>query len=122
MLSHDDSSGFRRCFVTVSCRTARDPDADVAGTMGKMIRDDSGGTSSPGFSGAGTNDTPTTAIQGTGASGGDGDYFGMIFGSGTSLPPPPTSISLIFLSLLIILAMSTITSHGALLSFPLLSL
>ncbi|KAG5239655.1 pectate lyase [Salix suchowensis] len=92
-----------------------------AGVFGDP-RDDSGGTSSPGFSGAGTNDTPTTAIQGTGASGGDGDYFGMIFGSGTSLPPPPTSISLIFLSLLIILAMSTITSHGALLSFPLLSL
>ncbi|KAL9402732.1 hypothetical protein Peur_006581 [Populus x canadensis] len=94
-----------------------------AGVFGDP-RDDSGGISNPGFSGAGTSTvTPTTGTQGTGASGGtDGDYFGMIFGSGSSLPRPPTSISLIFLSLLIILALSTITNNGALLSFPLLSL
>ncbi|KAI9389351.1 hypothetical protein POPTR_008G032700v4 [Populus trichocarpa] len=94
-----------------------------AGVFGDP-RDDSGGISNPGFSGAGTSTvTPTTGTQGTGAGGGtDGDYFGMIFGSGSSLPRPPTSISLIFLSLLIILALSTITNNGALLSFPLLSL
>ncbi|KAJ6909284.1 pectate lyase 13 isoform X1 [Populus alba x Populus x berolinensis] len=93
-----------------------------AGVFGDP-RDDSGGISNPGFSGAGTSTvTPTTGTQGTGASGGDGDYFGMIFGSGSSLPRPPASISLIFLSLLIIIALSTITINGALLSFPLLSL
>ncbi|KAG6758542.1 hypothetical protein POTOM_038900 [Populus tomentosa] len=84
-----------------------------------LHRDDSGSISTPGFSGGGTSSTTNTGVQGSGSSGGDGDYFGMIFGSGA---PPPTSTSLIFLSLLIILILCTITNHVALESFPLLSL
>lgn len=53
---------------------------------------------------------------------GDGDYFGMIFGSGaapTQLSPPTT---MLLLSLLIILTLYITTNHGGSLSLTSLSL
>lgn len=85
-------------------------------------REENGGISDPGFNGGGTS-AGTTNTGSTGSTGGDADYFGMIFGSGGAPPSlPPTSSSSIFLSLLIILILYTciVTNHGTILSFPLL--
>ncbi|PON98649.1 Pectate lyase [Trema orientale] len=75
----------------------------------------------PGFSGGGIS-TGTTSNTGHGSSSGDdGDYFGMIFGSGASASPPaPSSSFAIFLSLSIILVMHFTINCGTLLSLPLL--
>ncbi|OAY45823.1 probable pectate lyase 13 isoform X1 [Manihot esculenta] len=54
--------------------------------------------SGPGFSGYGSS-TGTTNTGSVGSSGGDSDYFGMIFGSGA---PQPTCASSIFLCILIL--------------------
>lgn len=75
-----------------------------------LYREETGSFTYPGDSG--------TTNTGNGKSGGgdDGDYFGMIFGSGAPPPPPSTSIASIFLSFLIILILYSVTNHGALLS------
>lgn len=67
------------------------------------------------YGGGSTTGDSASGSGGSGSSGGgDGDFFGMIFGSGAP-PPPATSSPLIFLSLLIILVLYTITNQGALL-------
>ncbi|XP_065871388.1 probable pectate lyase 13 [Euphorbia lathyris] len=71
-----------------------------AGVFGDP-REDTGDISNPGFSGVGTTNTGTS-----GSTGGDGDYFGMIFGSAA---PPPLSIFSIFL--IIILSLYTLATH-----------
>ncbi|WRX11605.1 hypothetical protein QQP08_004092 [Theobroma cacao] len=73
-------------------------------------REETGSFSYPGYSSGGSSSTST----GSAGSGDDGDYFGMIFGSGSPLPPASTSIASIFLSLLIILVLYSITNQGAL--------
>ncbi|KAA8539246.1 hypothetical protein F0562_025938 [Nyssa sinensis] len=87
-------------------------------------RDDTMGISYPGFTGSGTG-TTDSGTAGSGSTGGsNGDYFGMIFGSGAPPPPSSTSTRTIFLSILIVLILYIITNHGdgALLSLPLLLL
>ncbi|KAJ7970462.1 Pectate lyase [Quillaja saponaria] len=81
-----------------------------AGVLGGP-RDNGEASSYAGFNGGGTF-TSANAGDG-GSSGGDGDYFGMIFGGGSSSAAAPPSLSFvsIFLSLLIILVLYTITSH-----------
>ncbi|KAG8645287.1 probable pectate lyase 13 [Manihot esculenta] len=90
-----------------------------AGVFGAP-RDNSVGISNPGING-GTSTAGTTNTGSSGASSGDGDgdFLGMIFGSGA---PPPTSNISIFFSLLIILILyiCMVTNNGARLSFPLL--
>ncbi|KDP30495.1 hypothetical protein JCGZ_16174 [Jatropha curcas] len=88
-----------------------------AGVLGGP-REDNGDVPTPGFSGGGTT-TGTTNTGTAGSTGGDADYFGMIFGSGGA-PPPTSSLSSIILSILIILILHT-CNLGAILSFPLLS-
>ncbi|KAF8021609.1 hypothetical protein BT93_G1914 [Corymbia citriodora subsp. variegata] len=90
-----------------------------AGVFGDP-RDNSAGTSSPGFSGVGTSTATTTdGGGGSGSNGGDGD-FGMTFGS--DAPPAHSSATSMLLSLVIILVLYTTTNHGALLSLQLLTL
>ncbi|XVF75619.1 hypothetical protein PTKIN_Ptkin13bG0201300 [Pterospermum kingtungense] len=82
-----------------------------AGVFGDP-REETGSFTYPGDSG--------TSNTGNGRSGDDGDYFGMIFGSGAPPPPPSTSRASIFLSLLIILILCSVTNQGALFSLLLL--
>ncbi|XP_044460824.1 probable pectate lyase 13 [Mangifera indica] len=78
-------------------------------------REGSASISNPGFSVDGSGAGGSTSRSG----GNDGDYFGMIFGSGAPPCPPPSSI---FLSFLIILILYVGINHGALLSLQLLLL
>lgn len=76
-------------------------------------------SSYPGFSGSvGT----SNGGGGSGGSGSDGDFFGMIFGSGALPRAPPSTTTTIFLSLLIISTLYITTNRCALLSLPLLLL
>ncbi|XVF23508.1 hypothetical protein REPUB_Repub13aG0044500 [Reevesia pubescens] len=84
-----------------------------AGGFGEA-REETGSISYPGYTSGGSSSTGTTNT-GSAGSGDDGNYFGMIFGSGAPPPPPSTSIASIFLSLLIILLLYSITNQGALL-------
>ncbi|EEF28369.1 probable pectate lyase 13 [Ricinus communis] len=90
-----------------------------AGVFGDARERDEG-ISNPGFIGGGTT-TGTTNTGSAGSTGGDGDYFGMIFGSGASPSPPPlASSSSVVLSVLIIIVLYAMaTNDGAILSFPL---
>ena len=67
-----------------------------------LYREETGSFSYPGYTGDGSSSSSTTNT-GSAGSGNDGDYFGMIFGSGAPPPLPSTSIASIFLSLVIIL-------------------
>ncbi|XP_008233253.1 PREDICTED: probable pectate lyase 5 [Prunus mume] len=79
----------------------------------------SSSVSHPGDDGSGTI-TDGTNTGSEGSSGGDGDYFGMIFGNGAP-PSSSSSSNTIFLSLLIIFILYVTINHGgALLSLPLL--
>ncbi|XVE99220.1 hypothetical protein REPUB_Repub03eG0178700 [Reevesia pubescens] len=81
-----------------------------AGVFGEA-REETGSISYPGYTGGGSSSTGTTNT----GSGDDGDFFGMIFGSGVPQPSPSASIASIILSLLIILILYSITNQGALL-------
>ncbi|KAM7463858.1 hypothetical protein LguiA_031979 [Lonicera macranthoides] len=76
-------------------------------------------SSYPGFSGGGGTSTGDGGSGGSGGSGSDGDFFGMIFGSGARPQAPPSTTTTIFLSLLIISTLYITTNHCALLSLPL---
>ncbi|KAJ4720703.1 Pectate lyase [Melia azedarach] len=75
-----------------------------AGVFGDP-RDERESYSFPGGSGSSGTSTSISGSHG----GGDGDYFGMIFGSGGVTLPPPASSTSMFLSLLIILILYTTT-------------
>lgn len=92
-------------------------DALSVGCNYHSTRGTSVSVSYPGFSGGGGGTSTGSSGNGNGAgssSGGDVDYFGMIFGS--SAPPTAlcTSTTIILLSLSIILTLCISTNHDAL--------
>lgn len=85
-----------------------------------LYRESGGSMSYPGYNGGGA--STGTSYAGNSGSGGDGDYFGMIFGGGAMAAAPPVALcsTSFILPLVIILIWHTTTVLHLLWSFPLL--